>query len=261
MTIVRHELRQGRTALAIWTGSIAFLLAACVFLFPGMRSQMAAVSEAFASMGGFTAAFGMDRLRVGTLTGFYAVESGSILGLGGAFFASLTGASALSKDERDRTADLLLTHPISRGRVVTEKLAAVLAQIAALDLAALGAALLSIRLIGEAVPWREILLLHSAYALLHIELACVCIGLSAFLRRGGAGIGIGLAAALYALELIANMTGRAGALRYITPFSYCEGADILAKGRLDAWPVAAGMLFAAAGAAMAYCRYCGKDIR
>ena len=235
MTIVRHELWQGRAALAIWAGSIAALLAACVFLFPGMRSQMAAVSEAFASMGGFTAAFGMDRLRGGTLTGFYAVESGTILGLGGAFFASLTGASVLSKEERGRTADLLLTHPISRGRVVTEKLAA--------------------------VPWREILLLHGAYALLHIELGCVCVGLSAFLRRGGAGIGIGLAAALYSLELIANMTDRAGPLRYITPFSYCEGADILAGGRLDAGPVAAGMLLAAAGAAMAYCRYRGKDIR
>ena len=30
MTIFRHELRQGRTALIIWSASIAFLFAVCV---------------------------------------------------------------------------------------------------------------------------------------------------------------------------------------------------------------------------------------
>ena len=112
MTIVKHELKQGKIAFAIWTTSIAFLLVVCVFLFPDIKGEMESVGDIFASMGSFTDAFGMDRLNFGTLIGFYAIECGNVLGLGGAFFASLIAVSALSKEEKDKTAEFLLTHPM-----------------------------------------------------------------------------------------------------------------------------------------------------
>ena len=116
MTLVRHELKQGRTAFIIWTAAIGFLLAVCVFLFPEMKGQMEDVSDMFSSMGSFTAAFGMDRLNFGTLIGFYAIECGNVLGLGGAFYASLCAVGILCKEEKERTAEFLLTHPVSRRR-------------------------------------------------------------------------------------------------------------------------------------------------
>ena len=66
MTFVKHELKQGKVSFLIWTISIGFLLAVCVFLFPEMKGQMDGISETFASMGSFTAAFGMDRLDFGS---------------------------------------------------------------------------------------------------------------------------------------------------------------------------------------------------
>ena len=85
MTLIRHELRQGRISFIIWTASIGFLLAVCVFLFPEMKGQMEDMGDMFSSMGSFSDAFGMDRLNFGTLMGFYAIECGNVLGLGGAF--------------------------------------------------------------------------------------------------------------------------------------------------------------------------------
>lgn len=260
MTIVKHELRQGKTALLIWTAAIAFLLMICIFLYPEMRGEMDEVGDLFSSMGGFTAAFGMDRLNFGTLIGYYSVECGNILGLGGAFFASLAGVSILSKEEKEKTAEFLLTHPVSRARVVTEKLAALAIQITAMNLILLALSLLSIQLIGERLPLKEVLLLHGAFYLLQLELAGICFGLSAFLRRGSVGIGIGLAAMMYFLNLIANLTDRARFLKYLTPFGYCEGADILEKGRLNTGFCLTGMLFACACIAAAYWQYVRKDI-
>ena len=260
MTIVKHELRQGKTTLLIWTVAIAFLLMICIFIFPEIQGDMDTMGALFGSMGSFTAAFGMDRLNFGTLIGFYAVECGNILGLGGAFFASLTGVSILSKEEKDKTAEFLLTHPVSRVRVVTEKLAALLIQITAMNLMIFALSLVSMRLIGESIPWKEVMLMHGAYFLLQLELAGVCFGISAFLRRGSIGVGIGLAAVMYFLNLIANMTDHAKLLKYITPFGYCEGADLIAEGRLDAGYTAVGMLFACIGIAAAYWRYIQKDI-
>lgn len=261
MTLVKHELRQGKTAFAIWTASISLLLVICVFMFPEMKGEMDAVGNMFASMGSFTAAFGMDRLNFGTLIGFYSIECGNILGLGGAFFASLICVSSLSKEEKDRTAEFLLTHPISRARVVTEKLVAALAQITVMNLITLGLSLLSVALIGEDIPWKEILLMHGAYYILQLELAGICFGVSAFLHRGSAGVGIGLAAMMYFLNLIANMTEHAKFLKCITPFGYCEGADIIADGKLNAGRIAVGLLFACIGVTAAYWQYIRKDIR
>ena len=261
MTLIKHELRQGRISFLIWTASVGFLLAVCVFLFPEMEGQMEDVGDVFSSMGAFSGAFGMDRLNFGTLLGFYAIECGNVLGLGGAFFAALCGAGILSKEEKDRTAEFLLTHPVSRARIVTEKLASVYAQIIAMNLVIYGISLGSIAAIGESVPWKELNLLHLAYFLLQAELAGICFGISAFVRRGSAGIGLGIAAGMYFLNLVANIAQAAEFLKYVTPFGYAEGADIIEKGCLDETLVAIGLALGAIGIGAAYGKDCRKDIR
>ena len=261
MTVFKLELRQGKTALIVWTAAIGFLLAVCIFLFPEMKGEMDTLTSVFASMGSFTAAFGMDRLSFGELSGFYAIECGNILGLGGAFFAALTAVNVLAKEEKDRTAEFLLTHPVSRGRVLAEKLCAVLAQITAMNAVLLALSLGCMAAIGEDIPWRTVLLLHLGYFLLQTELAGVCFGISAFIRRSGPGIGLGLAAAMYFLNLISNLSSSAEFLRYVTPFAYCEGADIISSGTLDTALVLLGLGYAVAAAAAACLHYTRKDIR
>lgn len=260
MTLMKHEIRQGGKALAVWTASIGFLIAVCVFMFPEMKGEMEGVTDMFASMGAFSAAFGMDRINFGTLTGFYAVECGNILGLGGAFFAAMIAAASLSKEEKERTAEFLLTHPVRRTWIVTQKLAAVMIQIAAMNAVVFALSAGSIALIGEEIRWKELALLHAAYWLMQVELAGICFGLSAFMRRGGMGVGLGLAAVMYFLNIIANISDGASFLKAVTPFAYTEGADILRSGRLDGGLILLGMIYAAVGIAAAYGQYARKDI-
>lgn len=260
MTLVKHELKQGKILFMIWTAAIGFLLVICVFLFPEMKGQMESVNDVFASMGSFTEAFGMDRLNFGSLVGFYAVECGNVLGLGGAFYAALCAAGILSKEEKDKTAEFLLTHPVSRKRIITEKLVAVLLQITAMNIIIYAVAVGSITAVGEEIPLKEISLLHLAYYLLQIELAGICFGISAFLRKGSAGAGLGIAAMMYFLNLIANIADVAELLKYITPFGYCDGADIVTNGRLDGGMVAIGAGIGIGGIMIAYLKYTKKDI-
>ena len=260
MTLVKHELKQGKILFMIWTAAIGFLLVICVFLFPEMKGQMESVNDVFASMGSFTEAFGMDRLNFGSLVGFYAVECGNVLGLGGAFYAALCAAGILSKEEKDKTAEFLLTHPVSRKRIITEKLVAVLLQITAMNIIIYAVAVGSIAAVGEEIPLKEISLLHLAYYLLQIELAGICFGISAFLRKGSAGLGLGIATVMYFLNLIANIADVAAFLKYITPFGYCEGAGIVSNGGLDGVMVSVGAVIGIAGIIIAYLKYTKKDI-
>ncbi len=260
MTIVKHELKQGNNSFLIWTAAIAMLLAVCVFLFPEMKGEMDGISDVFASMGSFTEAFGMDRLNFGTLVGFYAIECGNVLGLGGAFYAALCAVGILSKEEKDRTAEFLLTHPVSRVKIITGKLIAVLIQITALNLIIYVISVGSMVIIGEEIPWKEINLLHLAYYLLQIELGGICFGISAFLRKGSTSVGLGIAVMMYFMNLVANIAEVAEFLKYITPFGYCEGADIVSNGYLDGSLIAIGLIFGTVGIVAAYWKYTRKDI-
>ena len=260
MTVIRHELKQSRISLIIWTAAIGFLLAVCIFMFPEMKGEMNEVNEVFSSMGSFTQAFGMDKVNFGTLLGFYAVECGNILGLGGAFFASLCAISVLSKEEKERTAEFLLTHPVSRVNVVAEKLISVILQIVILNVVVYVIAASSIALIGVEVPWQEISLMHTAYLILQLELAGICFGVSAFLRRGSIGTGLGIAVIMYFLNIIANLTESAEFLKYITPFGYADGAEIVRNVSLNMNMIAIGLAFAVVGILAGFIKYCRKDI-
>ena len=115
-------------------------------------------------------------------------------------------------------------------------------------------------IIGENVPWKEFNLMHLSFLLMQIEIASICFGISSFLRKNSMGIGLGLAMMLYFLNIVANITDKAEFLKYITPFGYTEGADIISDGAINSTMVLLGMLYAAIGIAAAYWQYSRKDI-
>ena len=255
MTLMLFEMKRSRVSLAIWTAAIALLLVICLVIFPDMKSQVNELNAAFSSMGSFTEAFGMDRLNFGELMGFY-----DILGIGGAFFAAYIGVTSLAGEEKNRTAEYLLTHPVSRSRIVSEKLLCIFCQILILNSVSILTSLIAVRAIGENLEMKEFFLLHAAYLLLQAEIAAVCFAISAALRRSGIGAGLGLAAILYFLNIIANITEDAEWLKYITPFGYAEAADIITNAEIDLLSAFIGCFVTAAAISAAFIIYNRKDI-
>ena len=260
MTIYIKELKQSFKSLCIWTASIAFMMLVCVLLFPEMKGEMDSVSSIFANMGGFTAAFGMDKLSFGQLMGFYGIECGNVLGIGGGFFAALAGISVLANEEKERTAEFLLTHPISRVSIIAQKLLSVLTQVVVLNIVVVAVSLISAAVIDESFEMKEFILLHVAYLIMQLEISGICFGISAFIKRGSIGIGLGLALAFYFMNLVCNMTEQAEFLRYITPYAYAEASNIISEGRLDTVLIVIGIIIAVIGAAVGFVKYTKKDI-
>ena len=260
MTIYIKELKQSFKSLCIWTASIAFMMLVCVLLFPEMKGEMDSVSSIFANMGGFTAAFGMDKLSFGQLMGFYGIECGNVLGIGGGFFAALAGISVLANEEKERTAEFLLTHPISRVSIIAQKLLSVLTQVVVLNIVVVAVSLISAAVIDESFEMKEFMLLHVAYLIMQLEISCICFGISAFIRRGSIGIGLGLALAFYFMNLVCNMTEQAEFLLYITPYAYAEASNIISEGKLDTVLIVIGIIIAVIGAAVGFIKYTKKDI-
>ena len=260
MTLFLHELKRDRIKLLVWAAVIAGMLLISILIYPQMTSQMNEMGDMFSEMGGFSAAFNMDKVNFGEFSGYFAVECGNVLGLGGAFFAAILGIAALAKEERDRTAEFLLTHPVSRTYVVAQKLAAVLAEILILDLAVALAAVGASLAIGEEIEAKLLLQVFAGYLMMQVEIACIMFGVSAFLKGNGLGIGLGAAFVLYFMNILANLTDDAAFLRYITPFSYADGTEIVANGGIEPKYVIPGAVLTVIGVAAAFIRYRRKDI-
>ena len=260
MTVFFHELKRGKVSLLIWSCAIAFMLGICVLIYPEMKTQMSDISEMFADMGSFSDAFGMDKINFGTFIGYFGVECGNVLGLGGALFASILGISALAKEEKEHTAEFLLTHPVSREKVLAEKLLTVFSQIISLNLVSAIVTVLSVLAVGESVDAKVMLLLFLAYFMMQIEISAVTFGISAFLKGNGLGIGLGITVLMYFLNIMANLTENAKFLKYITPFGYTEGADIISNSAIEVKYLAAGLVFTVTGLVAAFLKYRKKDI-
>lgn len=261
MTLFFHELRRDRVRLIVWTAAIAAMLLISILIYPQMTSQMNEMGDMFSEMGAFSSAFNMDKVNFGEFRGYFAVECGNVLGLGGAFFAALLGIMALAKEERERTAEFLLTHPVSRSYVVSRKLLAILAEILILNLVVAASAVAAALAIGQEIDAKLFAQVFTAYFLLQVEIACVMFGVSAFLRGNGIGIALGAAFVLYFMNILANLTDDAEPLRYLTPFSYADGTAIVSSGAIEGKYLLPGLAFTVLGAALAFLHYNRKDIR
>ncbi|MDD4851092.1 MAG: ABC transporter permease subunit [Gemmiger sp.] len=260
MTIYLHELKRGTKSFWIWALSVGALALVCLLQYPQMQSQADAASAIFADLGGFTAAFGMDVLGFGTAMGFYGVECGACLGLGGGLYAAFAGSALLAKEETGHTAEFLYTQPISRARILGQKFLALTTQIVAFNLVWVACALAGFFYVGENPAWKAFWLYQLAQLLMQLEIAGFCFAVSACLGRAALGGGIGVMALLYFLSMWGNISDDVAWVKYITPYWYADAARILPEAKLDLPLMALGAAYLAAvlGATLWY--YGKKDI-
>ncbi|MBR5515048.1 MAG: ABC transporter permease subunit [Clostridia bacterium] len=261
MILYLHELKRNKLSLIIWASVISFMLAVCVLIYPEMSGQMNEMSEMFADMGSFSAAFGMDELNFGEFIGYFGIECGNTLGLGGALFAAVTGISALAKEQKDKTAEILLTLPVSRSKIITSKLLSVFTQVLILNLCICVVTLLTILIIGEEIDLGVFFLLMLSYFLMELEISAITFGISAFISKGGIAIGLGITFAFYFMNILSNLTEETEFLKYITPYGYTDSALIINDKVLDITALAVGGLFFAVGIILSYLKYTKKDIK
>lgn len=260
-TLFLHEIKRNKLSLIIWSGALAFMLSVCVFIYPEMQSQMGDLSAMFSDMGSFTEAFGMDTLNFGEFMGYFGVEVSNTLGLGGALMAGIVGISALSKEERDGTSELLLTMPVSRAWIVFEKLLFSAFHVFFVNAVTYLVSVLSMVAIGVEADYGKITLVFLANLIMQLEIMALTFGISAFISKNGIGIGIGMSFGLYFLSILSNLDDSLEFIGKITPFGYANSGYIIEHGALDVWPLLIGVLFAALGIATAFIHYSKKDIK
>lgn len=260
MILYRHEMRMNRNSLLMWTFCVGGLCFGCILLYTSLEDSVSKMAEAYSNMGAMSAALGMDKMSLATLTGFYATEVAMMHGLGGAMFAAILGTGMLSKEEAGHTAEFLHTLPVGRSSMILQKYAALVSAVLIFNLVCLGMYLLGFGLMGEAVSGAEMAIFHLAQILMQLEIGTVCFLISAFAKRNRMGAGLGITILLFAVDMMCRIIPAMEHLKYVTPFYYANAADIFTNGGADGvmLGIGAGVTLAALGAALV--RYGRKDL-
>lgn len=240
-TIFRFELRRGRTMTIIFTSVCTGLILFVMALYPLMKDMLGEMSTMIGDMGNYSEAFSMDELNYGTAQDYYATEGGMALTLCGAILACFLGGGMLGREEGEHTAEWLLTHPLSRRRIFLGKFLAMAVLLLVMNLVCGVLTGLSFPIINEPLNLKTFSLFFLAQFVMQMEMGCVCLLLSALMRRSAGLPGLGITLVLYFVSLIAAAFEEVEFLTYITPFTYADAASIFTKGSIDMVRMGIGM--------------------
>lgn len=260
MTFIKHELKMNLRFLLIWSMAVGGMIFCYMLIYPMMEESMNEIGDAFSQMGAFSEAFGLGQISMKTAMGFFGVEVGATLSIGGSIYAAMIGIGMLAKEEGEHTTEFLFVTPNTRRYYITAKLAAIVILITVFDLICILFGILGFACIGEEIVWKQYLLFFLAQYLMHLNITGIGFGISAFLKKNNIGLGIGVAIILYFVNLFANITDKVDGFHFITPFSYADAAEIFSTEKLQTEYLISGMIIMVLAVMAAYMKYSRKDL-
>jgi ABC-2 type transport system permease protein len=198
-----------------------------------------------------------------SVLGFYAVNNVIYMMVLGSIFAMVLGSNILLKEEYNKTAEYLLTKPLTRSEVFFSKLAVVLIHVILLNVVTSLAGFVSMKLVQKEPFSLNAFLILSLYTLLlNILFGAAGIFLSNLVKRPRpiTTLGIGLVLFLYFLFTLSKITESATRIGYISPFKYVNMEVTGLSYHLELWNVLYFAGFTVLFTAISYRLYCRKDI-
>lgn len=262
-TIFRHEFRTRLRSVITWS-----LAQVCIlFLFFSFFSAFADQAELLNDMMSrfppeLLAAFGMNRMNLATVLGFY-----SLIFLFCQLLLSIQagnyGFGLVSIEESELTADFLLSKPVSRGQVLNSKLLAALASLFITDLVIALGSLIAIELFraGRTYALSTVLLMLSSLLLFQLFFLSVGLVISLLVKRvrSVTPYALGLAFGAYVLNAFSGMLGDV-TLEKITPFKHFDAARMVQVGGLDTPLVLINLAVSLLALGISYWLYLRRDI-
>jgi ABC-2 type transport system permease protein len=245
LNIYRQELRRNRTSALVWSISVGALILMGMAFYPvlmqgDMIKQLSALFEN-PFMKNIMSAFGASLDVMSNVLGFYAVRNASFIMLLGCMFSILLAARILSEEEREKTAEFLLTKPVTRIEVLASKQAAYLTYLLMLNGTIVAVAFVSLEIFKGDSEYRIFsFLTHSFYAfLLMLTFGAIGLFVSLLIRRGRSttSLSIGIVVGGFFFDALSKVTPSADKFGYISPFKFVDSVVLRPDYGLTWWRV------------------------
>src|SRR5664280_1728237 len=221
------EIRRNATSLIIWTTVITLLISVTMSFYStfmenqskiaGMLTIIPKGALQFKGISNFN-----DLLSV---LGFYSANNVIYMMVLGSIFAIVLSSNILLKEEYDKTAEYLLTRPITRSEIFISKLTVLFTNVFLLNMVTALAGFISMELVKNG-PFRiKAFIILSLYTLLlNILFGAIGLFLSTLIKRAKpiTTFSIGLVLIFYFIYTLSKITEGASKLGYLSPFRFAN---------------------------------------
>lgn len=226
MTLYKQEWKINIKSFLIWLISVGTMVFGFLLMYSSVEGSLDDFGDLFSNMGPMSEVFGMDRLSISTLTGYFATEIAMVQALGSAMFAAILGSNMLSKEEFGHTIEFLGVFPISRKRIVFEKYFSMVSMLIVFQAVCTGLCILGFNIMDEQVNVKHFMMLAGTQFLMILEIATICFCISAFSKKNMMGAGLGVALVFFTIDMMCRIVPAIENLKYLTPFYFSNATDI-----------------------------------
>ncbi len=225
LNIYFQELKAHRKNIILWSVGMIMLIVMGMAKMSAYQSSGDNINKLFAELPRvFKAITGATGFDLATAKGFFALLFLYIV-IMVAIHAVLLGSEIIAKEERDKTAEFLLTKPLTRSAILSAKILAGLTLVSILALVTL---LASVTIVGAYNDGASITndITKMMFGMFLIQLIFYIIGIALATVQVGAMIVL----VTYLAYVLVGIFDSLNFLKYVTPFRFFEADAILNNG-------------------------------
>jgi ABC-2 type transport system permease protein len=259
------EIQRNLVSLMVWLIVITFLITLTMSVYntflanqskiTGMLSIIPKGALQFKGISNYT-----DLLSV---LGFYSVNNIIYMMVLGSIFAIVLSSNILLKEEYNKTAEYLLTRPVSRREIFFSKTAVIYLNVVILNLFTSVAGFICLELVKKQPFSIQAFLILSLYTLLlNILFGAIGLFLSTLVKRAKpitTGC-IGLVLICYFIYTVSKITESAAKIGYLSPFRFVDVNAINPAYTIDKWHLTYFLGISLLLTGLSYRVYMRKDI-
>ena len=259
-----RELINNLKGTVITSIVVVLYTALSLLIYSSMQENISKIKDFYYIMPeSFQEAFNFHINQWDNVLGFYVTYFVYFVPIITGCYSIILGTRLLSKEEQYKTAEFLLSRPLSRHQVISSKLLTFFIHILGINLLAFFTGLVGSGIVSD---WNfnviSFVTLHT-YGLL----ICLFFGLLGFfitvaMKRAKAitGIGIGIVLGTYLFDVLIRILGEVQFLLYLTPFKYINLEAHTPNYGFDAWRLIYFLGFSGLLVLLSYLFYRRKDI-
>ena len=230
ITIYVKELKRNRTAFLVWCITVVVLISWGMFFYPVVMNDqiIKQLTTLFENpfMKGMMAAFGADLEKFSNILGFYATYNGMYFMMLVSMYSMMTASRIVSKEEHERTADFLLTRPVTRIEVISSKVFAWATYMVTINLVMTIIAFIELEILKKEQTYSiKAFVIMSCYSFLGtFFFGALGLFLSLLMKRGRniSGIMIGIVLGSYFIDAASKITRQTQFVGFISPFKFVD---------------------------------------
>ena len=263
MNIFRQEFKMHWRSVLTWSVAQAAMIFVYVSMFTAIGQDAELMNQMMSKFPKeLLTAFGMTGLDLSTVLGFFSFVF-LFVQLLLAIQAANNGFALVSVEEREWTADFLLTKPVTRTQILTSKLLAVLAGLTITNVIVWISCFVFLSLFkGDmAFETKPLLLLLLSIVVFQLFFLAVGLVISLLVKRvrSVTPYAMGLGFGMYVLSVFGDMLGDS-VLEKITPFKHFDPGYIIQNGAYNAPLVLISVAAIVICLAASYALYARRDI-